>query len=52
MPLSYVIHNRTLQVQEVEVTIEPSDAFMFSGQKQVIDLFIELIHERRDGQTH
>ena len=37
MPLfiSYLVHNRTLQVQEVEVTVEPSDAFMYSGHKQV-----------------
>lgn len=37
MPLfvSYLVHNRTLQVQEVDVTVEPSDAFMYSGHKQI-----------------
>ena len=37
MPLnvSYLVRNRTFQVQEVEVTVEPSDAFMYSGHKQV-----------------
>ena len=33
--VSYLVRNRTLQVQEVEVTVEPSDAFMYSGHKQV-----------------
>ncbi|KAK2574270.1 Trafficking protein particle complex subunit 11 [Acropora cervicornis] len=37
MPLnvSYLVRNRTFQVQEVEVNVEPSDAFMYSGHKQV-----------------
>ena len=33
--VSYIVRNRTLQVQEVEVTVEPSEAFMYSGHKQV-----------------
>ncbi|KAL9982030.1 hypothetical protein ACROYT_G010816 [Oculina patagonica] len=33
--VSYLVRNRTLQVQEVEVTVEPSDAFMYSGHKQI-----------------
>ena len=35
LSVSYLVRNRTLQVQEVEVTVEPSDAFMYSGHKQV-----------------
>lgn len=37
MPLnvSYLVRNRTFQVQEVEVNVEPSDVFMYSGHKQV-----------------
>lgn len=37
MPLnvSYLVRNRTFQVQEVEVNVEPSDAFMYSGHKQI-----------------
>lgn len=33
--VSYLVRNRTLQGQEVEVTVEPSDAFMYSGHKQI-----------------
>lgn len=35
LPVSYVIHNRTAVVQEVELSIEPSDAFMYAGEKLV-----------------
>ncbi|XP_044173925.1 trafficking protein particle complex subunit 11-like [Acropora millepora] len=37
MPLnvSYLVRNRTFQVQEVEVNVEPSDVFMYSGHKQI-----------------
>ena len=34
-PVTYDIYNRTPYSQEVEVTMEASDAFMFSGNKQV-----------------
>uniref|UniRef100_A0A1A8LG96 Trafficking protein particle complex subunit 11 n=1 Tax=Nothobranchius pienaari TaxID=704102 RepID=A0A1A8LG96_9TELE len=34
-PVRYHIENRTALVQEVEIAVEPSDAFMFSGLKQV-----------------
>ena len=37
---SYLVRNRTLQVQEVEVTVEPSDAFMYSGHKQVSSAYL------------
>ena len=33
--MRYHIENRTSLVQEVEMAVEPSDAFMFSGLKQV-----------------
>uniref|UniRef100_A0A8C9TQZ2 Trafficking protein particle complex subunit 11 n=1 Tax=Scleropages formosus TaxID=113540 RepID=A0A8C9TQZ2_SCLFO len=35
LPVKYHIQNRTAIVQEVEMSVEPSDAFMFSGLKQV-----------------
>ncbi|XP_030620604.1 trafficking protein particle complex subunit 11 isoform X1 [Chanos chanos] len=35
LPVRYHIENRTGLVQEVEMSVEPSDAFMFSGLKQV-----------------
>uniref|UniRef100_A0A674BKZ4 Trafficking protein particle complex subunit 11 n=1 Tax=Salmo trutta TaxID=8032 RepID=A0A674BKZ4_SALTR len=35
MPVRYHIQNRTGLVQDVEMSVEPSDAFMFSGLKQV-----------------
>ncbi|KAG2465623.1 TPC11 protein, partial [Polypterus senegalus] len=35
LPVKYHIQNRTSQVQDVEMSVEPSDAFMFSGLKQV-----------------
>lgn len=35
LPVRYYIENRTALVQEVEMAVEPSDAFMFSGLKQV-----------------
>lgn len=35
LPVRYHIENRTSSVQEVEMAVEPSDAFMFSGLKQV-----------------
>lgn len=35
LSIRYHIENRTGVVQEVEMTVEPSDAFMFSGLKQV-----------------
>ncbi|XP_022802428.1 trafficking protein particle complex subunit 11-like [Stylophora pistillata] len=33
--VSYLVRNRTPQVQEVEVTVEPSDAFVYSGHRQI-----------------
>jgi len=35
LPVVYNVYNRTAFSQEVEVSIEPSDAFMFAGHKQV-----------------
>uniref|UniRef100_A0A3B3CLI9 Trafficking protein particle complex subunit 11 n=1 Tax=Oryzias melastigma TaxID=30732 RepID=A0A3B3CLI9_ORYME len=35
LPVRYHIENRTPLMQEVEMAVEPSDAFMFSGLKQV-----------------
>ncbi|CAL8267682.1 unnamed protein product [Boreogadus saida] len=35
LPVRYHIENRTALVQQVEMAVEPSDAFMFSGLKQV-----------------
>ncbi|XP_072035114.1 trafficking protein particle complex subunit 11-like [Amphiura filiformis] len=35
LPVTFTIHNRTGIVQTVEANVEPSEAFMFSGHKQV-----------------
>ncbi|KAF7702357.1 trafficking protein particle complex subunit 11 [Silurus meridionalis] len=35
LPVRYHIENRTGLVQDVDLSVEPSDAFMFSGLKQV-----------------
>ena len=35
LPATCNLYNRTPYSQEVEVTVEPSEAFMFAGQKQV-----------------
>lgn len=35
LPVRYHLQNKTNLVQDVEVSVEPSDAFMFSGLKQV-----------------
>ncbi|XP_069049105.1 trafficking protein particle complex subunit 11 [Lepisosteus oculatus] len=35
LPVKYHIQNRTSLVQEVDMSVEPSEAFMFSGLKQV-----------------
>uniref|UniRef100_A0A673LGI8 Trafficking protein particle complex subunit 11 n=1 Tax=Sinocyclocheilus rhinocerous TaxID=307959 RepID=A0A673LGI8_9TELE len=34
LPVRYHLENRTGLVQDVEISVEPSDAFMFSGLKQ------------------
>ncbi|XP_071412394.1 trafficking protein particle complex subunit 11 [Pithys albifrons albifrons] len=35
LPVRYHLENKTNLVQDVEVSVEPSDAFMFSGLKQI-----------------
>ncbi|XP_061421126.1 trafficking protein particle complex subunit 11 [Lethenteron reissneri] len=35
LPVQYTLHNRTDIVQEVELTVDASEAFMFSGNKQI-----------------
>lgn len=40
LPIRYHLQNKTSLVQDVEVSVEPSDAFMFSGLKQVQNLII------------
>lgn len=35
LTLSYLLHNRTLLVQDVELLMDSSDAFMYSGNKLV-----------------
>ena len=42
LPVTFTIHNRTGIVQTVEANVEPSDAFMFSGHKQVRVLLLLL----------
>ena len=38
MAISYTIHNRTTLVQEIEAKMGQSEAFMYSGNRQVIIL--------------
>lgn len=54
LSVRYHIHNRTAVVQEVEMAVEPSDAFMFSGLKQVESLsaFTEWLLSLHVGDTH
>ncbi|EPQ18687.1 hypothetical protein D623_10027062 [Myotis brandtii] len=35
LPVRYHLQNKTSLVQDLEVSVEPSDAFMFSGLKQI-----------------
>ena len=35
LPLSYTLFNKTATVQEIEVKIEQSEHFMFTGSKEV-----------------
>lgn len=35
LPLIYEVHNKTSFMQELEAVMEPSDSFMFSGNKQI-----------------
>ncbi|XP_077704795.1 trafficking protein particle complex subunit 11 isoform X4 [Canis aureus] len=35
LPVKYHLQNKTNLVQDVEISVEPSDAFMFSGLKQI-----------------
>uniref|UniRef100_H3APD6 Trafficking protein particle complex subunit 11 n=1 Tax=Latimeria chalumnae TaxID=7897 RepID=H3APD6_LATCH len=35
LPVKYNLQNKTSLVQDVEISVEPSDAFMFSGLKQI-----------------
>lgn len=35
LPVRYHLQNKTDLVQDVEISVEPSDAFMFSGLKQI-----------------
>lgn len=35
LPVAYILHNNTLGLLNVSLNIEPSDAFMFAGHKQV-----------------
>lgn len=50
LPVRYHIENRTALVQDVEMSVEPSDAFMFSGLKQVgAALRVKRERERESG---
>ena len=40
LPLSYLVRNRTAYVQELEINMESTDNFMFSGNKQVDVLLV------------
>ncbi|CAN7946044.1 unnamed protein product [Ixodes pacificus] len=35
LTVSYLVHNRTLLVQDIELVMDSSDAFMYSGNKLV-----------------
>ena len=36
LSICYIVYNRTPFPQEIEITMEASDSFMFSGNKQVL----------------
>ena len=38
LSICYIVYNRTPFPQEIEITMEASDSFMFSGNKQVLQL--------------
>ncbi|XP_030047372.1 trafficking protein particle complex subunit 11 [Microcaecilia unicolor] len=35
LPVKYYLQNKTSLVQDIDIAVEPSDAFMFSGLKQI-----------------
>lgn len=45
LPVKYHLQNKTDLVQDVEISVEPSDAFMFSGLKQVQVIFLWVVYE-------
>ena len=49
--MSYKIFNRTDLVQEVEVEIEPSESFIFSGNSQVRTFNREAVHSFLSSKT-
>lgn len=50
LPVRYHIENRTELVQDVEITVEPSDAFMFLGLKQVNQTLLSPSTKRKGKQ--
>jgi hypothetical protein len=49
LPVKYHLQNKTNLVQDVEISVEPSDAFMFSGLKQVKTIFRDVDKKPRAG---
>lgn len=47
LPVRYHLQNKTDLVQDVEISVEPSDAFMFSGLKQVQVIFAGCMCDHR-----
>ena len=45
LPVKYHLQNKTDLVQDVEISVEPSDAFMFSGLKQVQVISLWVVYE-------
>lgn len=35
LPVAYILHNKTQTLLSINLNMEPSDAFMFAGHKQV-----------------
>lgn len=48
LPLGYSVENRTAFLQDVEITLEPNDNFMFAGNKQVSEKWMSDFVRGRD----
>lgn len=40
LTITYTIHNRSTSVQDMELVVDSSDAFMYAGNKQVRNCYI------------
>lgn len=50
LPVCFHIENRTALVQEVQISVEPSESFMFSGLKQVKSCSLDFVTRRSSSK--